>query len=503
MGWLLSLAAAATLVAAWWMPGTAECAALGWTSATLFAVSFLNPQRRILRSFVAGLLTYTGGFYWLYGTISDFGGFPFAAAALIFALFVVGSSVQFIFWAFAWERLPAWAARFGLRTALAWLVAYHFWIKIFPWDFGHTQIGFLPLAQIADIGGVTVVTFLMLWVTECFAARRTVSLACRTGSCAALAAALFYGVAAEQRYANPSGVRLKTAMVQGNVSLQRKHDMSYFTVNQEQYLKTSAHVAERDLLIIWPESTITKFIPADTSVAYHAVDRETGEPLLPFLNDGSAFLVGGLTYRSRSEYFNSSILIRPDGSLDTPYNKIILMPFGEYTPMSSWLPWLEEINSTAGQFTPGESPSVLSFPLSSGAQAKLSPLICYEDVIPDIARKATQLGAELLVNQTNDAWFGKSVAPYQHHMIASFRAIENRRYLLRSTNTGLTAVVDPLGRTAASLLPFTEGVLPMEIELLSAQTIFTSFPVYALWLLLAVISALLVCLPLKGRGNRS
>ena len=499
MGWLLSLAAAATLVVAWWMPGSAECAALGWTSSALFVASMLSPERRMLRSFIAGLITYTGGFYWLYSTISDFGGFPMAAALPIFALFVVGSTVQFLIWAFTWGRLPAFTTRLGLRTALAWLVAHHFWIKIFPWDFGHTQIGFVPLAQIADIGGVTAVTFVMMWVSECFVARREVSLFARLASTVVLVASLGYGVSAEQRYKNPSGPRLKTAMVQGNVSLQRKHDVSFFTVNQEQYLKTSAQVAEKDLLIIWPESTITKFIPTSTTVAYHALDRDTGEPLLPFLNNGSAFLVGGLTYRSRAEFFNSSILIRPDGSLDTPYNKMILMPFGEYTPFSSWLPWLEEINSTAAQFTAGAAPAVLSFPLSSGVQAKLSPLICYEDVVPQIAREATQLGAELLVNQTNDAWFGRTVAPYQHHMIASWRAIENRRYLLRSTNTGVTAVVDPLGRTAASLLPFTEGVLPLEVELLSEKSLYTSMPIYALWLFVAALCVLLVILPRRAR----
>lgn len=499
MNWLLSLAAAATLVVAWWIPGSVECAALGWTSTALFVASFLASGRRMLRSFVAGLVTYTGGFYWLYGTIRDFGGFSTVAALLIFALFVVGSTVQFLIWSFTWSRLPAWAARYGLRSALAWLVAHHFWIKIFPWDFGHTQIGFVPLAQIADIGGVTAITFMMMWVAECFIARRSVGFSARLAAAVALVAAIGYGVHAEQRFGSPSGPRLKTAMVQGNVSLQRKHDIAFFTVNQEQYLKTSAKVAEKDLLIVWPESTITKFIPTTTTAAYHAVDRETGEPLLPFLNNGSAFLVGGLTYRSRSEFFNSSILIRPDGSLDTPYNKMILMPFGEYTPLSYWLPWLEEINSTAAQFTAGQEPSILSFALSNGMPVKLSPLICYEDVVPEIAREATQRGAQLLINQTNDAWFGQTAAPYQHHTIASFRAIENRRYLLRSTNTGLTAVVDPLGRTAASLLPFSTGVLPMEIELLSDQTVYTSAPVDALWLILATMCVLLVVLPRRAR----
>jgi apolipoprotein N-acyltransferase len=220
------------------------------------------------------------------------------------------------------------------------------------------------------------------------------------------------------------------------------------------------------------------------------------------LGDGSAFLVGGLTYRSRKEYYNSSILIRPDGSVAEPYNKIILMPFGEYTPFAALLPWLAEINATAGQFTAGSGPAVLSFPLSDGRQARLSPLICYEDIVPELAREATRRGAEVLINQTNDAWFGDTIAPYQHHMIAAFRAIENRRYLLRSTNTGLTAVVDPLGKTLASLLPYTESVLPMEISLLTYQSTYTQLPISLMWLTLAAITAFAVCaLAIRSRSS--
>ncbi len=488
--WLLYLSAVTALVAAWWQPGSVGCAALGWTSAVLFAAALQAPERRLKRAFIAGIATYIGGFYWLYGTIKDFGGFPTLAAISIFTLYAAGSAVQFAVWAFTYGRLPRWASAWGLRCALAWLVAHHFWIKIFPWDFGHTQIAFTPLAQIADIFGVTGISFLMMWVAECLVARKSVRLIPRVVALAFLGAALTYGTLAQERIRGLNGIPLKAVLVQGNVSLKRKHDISYFTVNREQYVKTSALVSEKDTLIIWPESTITDFIPANLS------DARTS-PLLPFFNDGSAFLVGGLTYLSRSEFFNSSILIRPDGSLDHPYHKMILMPFGEYTPGVSIFPWLASINATAGQFTPGESPGVLSFPLSSGAQVKLSPLICYEDVVPLIAREATQLGAELLVNQTNDAWFGNSVAPYQHHMIASFRAIENRRFLLRSTNTGLTAIVDPLGRTLASLLPFTEGVLPMAVKLLSYRSVYTQYPVYMAWLCLAALVVLLAVFPLR------
>ncbi len=493
IAWLLSLLGAAALVTAWWYPGSTLCVALGWTSAVFFHAALTAPDRRIVRLFVAGLVTYAGGFYWLLSTIKDFGGFPLLPALAVFALFVAGSAVQFAVWAFTWTYAPAVIQRLGMRSAIAWLVAHHFWIKIFPWDFGHTQLGFHPFAQLAGIGGVTSISFLMFWLVEVLSQRRGVATLSRLAACAAGISAVLYGFWITDTLGHTSGTSLSTVMIQGNVSLQHKHDMSYFTVNREQYLKTSSLVAQPDSLIIWPESTITEFIPANTSDA-----REV--PVLPFLRDGSAFLVGGLTYVSKEEYFNSSILIRPDGSVDTPYHKMILMPFGEYTPMSKLLPWLAEINATAGQFTAGDAPRVLSFRKSNNIEVKLAPLICYEDVVPFLARQATALGAQVLINQTNDAWFGNTVAPYQHHMIASFRAIENRRFLLRSTNTGVTAVVDPTGRTLASLLPYTESVLPMEIALLDYNSFFTQCPVSFVWLTVAAMMALWTII--SGIGTR-
>lgn len=477
--WFVTLAAVASLVAAWWYPSTVASAALGWTSTVLFVAALAPKQARIKRLFVAGCLTYCGGFYWLFSTIKDFGGFPLVAAVPIFLLYVVGSAVQFVMWAFLWGRIPKRLSSLGLTTALSWLLAVHFWIRIFPWDFGHTQIAFLPLAQMADTVGVTGITALMMWVAEAFVRRKKVWLGARISSVGCLVMAVLYGSLMQEFIPTQYSTELNTLLVQGNVSLSDKHNSTFITVNRDRYLRSSAEMSSKDTLIVWPESTITDFIPTSTT---HATEN----PLLPHLNDGSAFLVGGLTYRSRREFYNSSLLVRPDGALEKPYHKIILMPFGEYTPLADIFPWLATINATAGQFSAGTSSDVMRFPLSSGVIVPVSPLICYEDVIPRLARAATRNGAELLVNQTNDAWFGDSVAPYQHHMIASFRAIENRRFLLRSTNTGLTAIVDPLGRTLSSLKPFTESTLQMEVNLLNYSTNYTTWPVEAGWFCTAV-----------------
>jgi apolipoprotein N-acyltransferase len=282
-------------------------------------------------------------------------------------------------------------------------------------------------------------------------------------------------------------------MVQGNVSIEHKQNIKMITVNHDRYMQVSAETAQRDTLVIWPESTITQFVPDQILHADFS-------PLLPNLGNGSAFLVGGLTYRSREELYNSSILVRPDGSVPQPYHKMILMPFGEYTPFSSVLPWLKDINATAGNLTAGSDVEVMEYRTSAGAAVRLSPLICYEDIIPGPAQEASLKGAELLVNQTNDAWFGDTVAPYQHHQIAAFRAVETRRFLLRSTNTGLTAIVDPLGRTVASLLPFTEGTLPWEVNLMQEKTVYASYPIRSFWLVLALLYVGIVLVRARRRA---
>jgi apolipoprotein N-acyltransferase len=494
INWLFSLLAAVTLVAAWHYPGSAICAALGWTSLPLFYSALRLPKSRYIRIYVAGLITYTGGFFWLLSTIRDFGGMELVPALAVFSFYVAASAIQFLIWAFSFTHLPEWCSRWGLRTAVSWLIAHHCWIKIFPWDFGHTQLGFVPFAQLAGILGVTGITFVMMWLSEALCARRRVAPAVLPMAICVLGASLGYGVWIQQTINSLTPNTIPTLMIQGNVSLKQSHGMTFFSVSREQYLRTSAAFADKDLLIIWPESSITDLIPDATK---HV--SEAG--VLPHFGDGSAFLVGGITYLSEREYFNSSILTRPDGSVDEPYHKTILMPFGEYTPMSDWFPWLQEINHTAGNFIAGNSTKVMSYKLSDGRLVKLSPLICYEDLVPRLAQQATKAGAELLINQSSDVWFGNTVAPYQHHMIASFRAIENRRFLLRSTSTGVTGVVDPLGRTLASLLPYTEATLPMEVSLINYQSTFTRVPVTLIWFVLASISALMMVFRALGRAR--
>ena len=179
--------------------------------------------------------------------------------------------------------------------------------------------------------------------------------------------------------------------------------------------------------------------------------------------------------------------------MPTPYCKQILIPFGEYMPGASIFPWLNRANENAGIFTAGTEVKVFSYPMErpDGRKylAKAAPLICYEDTVPALARQATRKGAQLLVNLTFDTWFGRTHAPYQHHLIAAFRAIENRRYLIRCTNSGYSAVVDPIGRTIASIPEFTAGTLSTKVRLIDETTVYTAYLGETPWWLLLVVTS--------------
>jgi apolipoprotein N-acyltransferase len=231
-------------------------------------------------------------------------------------------------------------------------------------------------------------------------------------------------------------------------------------------------VAARDNdLIVWPESAIPAYVAADVGSA-------RDEPMLPTPERGSAFLLGGYAYRGQDRY-NAAFAIERNGRVPPPYFKQILIPFGEYVPGADVFPWLEGINNREGTFVAGTDLRVFEYPMRGSDRGeytlKLSPLICYEDTVPSLARKAVRHGAELLVNLTYDTWFGQTAAPFQHHVIAAFRAIENRRYLIRSTNSGTSAVVDPLGRTIARISPFREGIAAVKVGLLDYPSVYTRY----------------------------
>ncbi len=445
---------------AWHFPGEIACTILSWAGCLLL-VKYLplsNKPYGILYS--AGLALYAIGFYWLFFTIRDFGGFNNFFAFLIFAFFISVSALQFILFVFVWKKLPLFFHSNCLALATAWLTSEMLSIRIFPWYLGHSQLAYTYFAQVADIAGAVPISFLMILFSDALCkliTNKKISPAMAV-SFVLFIASNIYGYVRTEQFSAKKYPKQNVTLVQANISLEEKHDILLPKINIKRYIELSTPYKNKDTLLVWPESVLTEFV--SSKLKHVSEDRSNRIPYF----ENTSILFGALTFESKERFFNSALGIAGDGQIIGVYHKQILMPFGEFTPFSGTFPWLKDLNATAGEFTAGEKTEIISFPLSNNMSLKVAPLICYEDVIPQLAREAALNGAEILINITNDAWFGNTIAPYEHNLIASFRSIENRRYLLRATNTGLTAIIDPLGKTVASIKPYSDGVINYDVE---------------------------------------
>lgn len=455
----------AVLGASWLMANTVTAAFLGIITAILICITLKISNGKIFPFYITGIISHSIAFYWLIYTINHFGNFPLILAILLFLLFTMVSALQFAFSAFIYKHLDNIFDCLSMKASLAWIVPEILVFRIFPWYLGHSQSIFLPFIQTAEIGGATLVSFSLIFIVELFIN----SITTKRIKYSYIGIAIFISVIAFGKYSinkfsKPEAPIQRFALVQGNISLEEKHSSDSFQKNIDTYRNLSLPFSDRSTIVVWPESVVMQWIPNSIT------NTNTYPGLIPTIGTKTPLLFGGLSYDSPAKKYNTAFAVMADGSIPKPYNKRILMPYGEYTPFGSVFPWMADLNETAANFTPGKSPAIFSF---ENGQAKVSPLICYEDVVSDLAREAVSAGGDFLINMTNDAWFGDTPAPYQHHQIALFRAVENRRFLLRATNTGLTASVSPTGETTLQVPGFTEQTMLAETWQVRYKTIYT------------------------------
>jgi apolipoprotein N-acyltransferase len=471
--YLASIAGGVATALAWLVPETAASAILGWVGAILL-VWAVRARRAWLPAYCGGLAGHPVAFYWIYPTATVFGGFSAPAAALVFVVFVLWGAVLLLAFAWIYHQLGPFFDRFALRAPIAIALAELVSIRLFPWHFGHTQIAATPFVQLAGLGGPILVSFMLFWAAE-LGVRTILDRERRRGfllPAVALGLSLNYGAGVMREFDSTPHRNQDIILVQGNGALADLHEESSIRRVIGRISDLTQMAARPNALVVWPEGSIPAFLPADMGSV-----RE--EPMLPWLQDGQALLAGAYSYRNSGKRYNAAFAVYPDGTVPLPYFKQILIPFGEYVPGSSLFPWLNSLNKHAGVFTAGRETKVFAYPMQredgQKLTVKVAPLICYEDTVPQLAREATRRGAELLVNLTYDTWFGRTAAPYQHHLIAAFRAIENRRFLVRATNSGYSAVVDPLGRTIARIRPFTAGTALVKVGLVNYESAYTSY----------------------------
>jgi apolipoprotein N-acyltransferase len=453
--------------------------AVAWVALVPFfgALRGLRPREAALAGLLWGTAAIWGVGYWV----------PFAFAfyyqqplwfGLLFALaasIVFAGSYSAGFAACARLRAfrPRGTPRIFAVAALwvAWELARARLLTGDPWLlFGYALAPRAGLAQAADLGGVYLLSFVLVLVNAAVAemlaarARGARARALRPAAAAALvvAAALAYG---SQRLSTPlpAAPRLPVAIVQGNNDLGTQWREEFYGRGLDQHLRMSADAAARTKahLLVWPESAVTFFLEREPH--YQAA---IGHVLR---TAGAALIVGGphqVEGDGGTHYFNSAFYLDADGRLGSRYDKTHLLPFAEYFPLRT-VEFLRRRFERVRYFTEGAAATPLETRFG-----RIATVICFEGIFPELVRAQMAAGARLLVNLSNDAWLGRGAGPEQHLAMVALRAVETRTWVVRATTSGISSIIDPFGRVRVRSALFTPEVLDGEVVPLAIPTLY-------------------------------
>ena len=428
----------------------------------------------VARGFVLGLVTglvhFAGTIYWITPVMVSFGGLPWPAAGGAHGLLVAYMALFPACFAAGMVVVVRGLGPRGLFAAPAvWVATELGRIHLFtgfPWELlGYSQAGVAPVAQTASLAGVLGVSALVVLANAAAAyaaltpPRRWLPVA---AAAAIVTACVAFGVwRLRDATLLTAGTPLRVAAVQGNVAQDEKWDPRRSeTILAGHIEQTRRAAADGAALIVWPEaSTPFAFELDPRGERIRAAARETGAHLLI----GSTLIEPAPDYR----YYNTAFLVDPSGATAGVYRKQHLVPFGEYVPLRKALFFVSPLVEGVAGFSAGSSPSTL--PVGGSA---VGAAICYEIIYPALVRGLVRAGSELLVTITNDAWYGRSAAPYQHFQQASMRAVEQGRYLVRAANTGISGVFDPYGRALSQTALFEPAVVVGDVRLHDGLTVY-------------------------------
>jgi apolipoprotein N-acyltransferase len=425
-----------------------------------------SPTRAFGLGCLYGFSSFLAGLYWIYVSVHDFGLLPVPTSLLLtlalpagLALYVGVAGWCAARW-FSSDGLGAWLGAVPALWVLTewcrgWLLTGFGWLAA-----GYSQTDSWLMA-FAPLGGVHGITWLVL-----LCAGSLVAVLAGTGRERWVGAAVPIVIFAcgyaltGARFTTPSGEPRSIALVQGAIPQTLKWDPEQLPGTLDLYARLTAASRGSDL-IIWPEAAIPALY-RQVAPAVEAVARDAAAA-------GSALLLGVLREHPPTGSFQNVLVAMTDPV--SVYVKRHLVPFGEYYPVPDFVRgWLRLMNLPSTDAAPGESDQ----PPLAVAGERLGVTICYEDVFGAEQRHYLPT-ATLLVNVSNDGWFGDSIAPHQHLQIARLRAAEAGRYLLRATNTGISAIIEPGGAVVATLPPFEQGVLTGTVRGYSGLTPYARF----------------------------
>ena len=496
---LLALASGVTLALAF---PNYNLSLLAWISICLLILASYRARPAVapIYGFLHGVIFYTVSLTWIQVVIHQYGGIdPVTSAALLLLMGIAGGVIVAIF---------SWAIALASRKGAAFvcLLAPFLWVAIeflrarlpiigFPWNLaGYAASGSLALVQLTTITGIYGLS-LMIAGWSSLLAYAILSGRQRAWKALIVATAALVLVAFGGRYLIPAATpRFIAHLVQTNFAQSYEYPpdwMPRHSADLDQLGQISISSATKmPGLIVWPEVPAPFSLQeADFAARAQRIARDSGQDFIVGVEDWKHNATGKFIAT------NSAVLLDPSGQREYTYDKIHLVPWGEYVPLRHLLSFAGKLTADIGDFTPGTEYRVGRLP-----EGTFGTFICYEAIFPNEIRHFTANGAELLINMSNDGWFGRSAAPAQHVMMARVRAVENRRWLLRDTNNGFTADFDPYGRTVAALPTDIRGELDAPYDFRSDLTLYARFGDWLAWLCVAAAVALfgLAIVPTSG-----
>jgi apolipoprotein N-acyltransferase len=476
---------------------------LAWVAVALLILASVGASvaDAMMVGFLHGYFFYVS-LTWIYVVIRDYGNVPgWQSFGILSLIGITGGFHMMIFTtglAFVSRR------RVGAAFLLApflWLtlefIRTHLPIIAFSWNLsGYAATGNLAFLQITSLTGIYGLSFLigafnalLAWVIYSRDRRASVALASAT-------VALILFAIIVPHFVPTQAPRYVAHLVQTNFPVSESYPANWLdqhAAEMDELEKISVDAAKRQPgLVVWPE------VPAPFSFSEPKFADRAQRIARESANE---FLVGIVDWRktpdNQWQATNSATLLNPLGQRIFTYDKIHLVPFGEYVPLRQYLTFAGRLTADISDFTPGTTYSVGELP-----GGKFGTFICYEAIFPNEVRHFAANGAELLVNISNDGWFGRAAAPRQHLMMARVRAVESRRWLLRDTNNGYTVDIDPYGRTVAALETDIRGQLDAPYEFRSDRTLYVRWGDWIAWLSLFVSIALMIRVGMMKRIDR-
>lgn len=460
-----------------------------------------RPQMAFAYGWWAGFVFYLVALSWITPTITNYTSIGTALALALLLLMAATAALGMGVFAALVEWLAAAGISRVVAAPLAWVVVE--WTRTFfplpfPWLLlGYSQYSVIPVVQVVDVAGVYGLSALIVFTNAAATEFVRDGLAVHRRLLAALAALVVVVLAYGQlRLAVIEGQdywgSLRVGLIQGNVAQSQKWDESRQDTILASYLQASAQVVGQGAkLVVWPESAVPFYLSVD--------DR--ARTITGFADDNNThLLVGAPGYERRGDgpalSYNQAWQVVPGRGLDGPYDKIRLVPFGEYVPFGGLFGIAEKAVEGLGEFGRGRDYTVFEGPVAGQGEggvarrARFSALVCYEGIFPDFVGRFVRNGADFLVNISNDAWYGRTAAPHQHLAMVAVRAVEQRVPVLRATNTGVSAVIDQSGRIHGSTELFSQAVVVDTIKLGDLRSLYSRVGDLFVYLALVALVAL-------------